>query len=192
MSEFKKTLTLPKVALYGKSKRNAGGLELRIGFEGQGSGEKRDYITLQPVQDVPRISICGHIWNATRTDHACGGQCTDTIREFYGHIPKVQRILELWDVWHLNDMKGGTQAQLAVIDAYKLALADAVTGLTGADAVVNVDRLKKQFGVDYYKTACDVLKRAGLYVDRGYTYGNGWLIAVPPVEVIEELKSLFS
>ncbi len=192
MSEFKKIITLPKVALTSKAKRNVGGLELRIGFECQGDGEKRDYITLQPVKDVPRISICGHIWNACGTDWATGGQCTDTIREYYGHIPKVQRILELWDVWHLNDMKSGTQAQLAVVDAYKLALSDAVTGLTGADAVVNVDRLRKMFGVDYYKTACDVLKRAGLYIDRGYTYGHGWLIAVPPAEVIEELKSLFS
>jgi hypothetical protein len=191
MNEFKKTLTLPKVAYSSKAKRNAGGLVLTIGTEGQGSGEKRDWITLQPITvEVPRI--CGHIWNACRTDWATGGQCDDTIREYYGHIPKVRRILELWEAWHLNDMKSGTQAQLAVIDAYKLALSDAVTGLTGADAVANVDRLRKTFGSDYYKTACDVLKRAGLYVDRGYTYGHGWLVAVPSDEVIEELKSLFS
>lgn len=191
MQPIKKVLNLGKIAYTSKAKRNEVGLELNISTEGTAS-KKRDWITLKNAENVPRISICGHVWNACRTDWATGGQITETIRAEFAHNEKVQRICQLWDEWHLNDMKAGTQAQTAVIQAYRLALADGVTGLTGAEAVANVEKLRAKFGVDYHKTAEDVLKRVGLYVDRGYKYGHGWLIAVPPQEVITELVDLFS
>jgi len=192
MNTIKRTLNLGKIALTGKTKRNEVSLELTIGTEGTASVQ-RDWDTLAEVKGGVRISICGHVWNATtRTKLATGGQIIDVICTYFDHDRRVMRICALWDRWHLNDMKAGTRVQTAYLDGYKAALFNAGSVLKGAEAVAQVETFRRLFQTNYHKTASGILKAAGLLVDRGYKYGSAWLIEQPPAQVIEELQELFS
>ncbi len=79
-------------------------------------------VQLDTVNSVTVVSICGEIWNGSQTDCVQCGQCIDTILEFFPGDRKVQRIHDLWKQWHLNDMKAGTDLQLAFIVVVKFAL----------------------------------------------------------------------
>src|SRR5574344_2180867 len=48
------------------------------------------------------FSACGNIWNTTKTDIVCGGQCLDTIAK-YVKDPVFKEIHKLWQQYHLND-----------------------------------------------------------------------------------------
>ena len=51
------------------------------------------------------LSICGSIWNPRGSDIYSGGQNIDEIAKIFSHNKKVQKIREIWDRWHLNDMR---------------------------------------------------------------------------------------
>lgn len=74
----------------------------------------------------------------------------------------VERLCAIWDEWHLNDMRAGTDAQRAVL---------------------------KGFAGDYV-AACAKLERVGLLVDNGYRYGSAWLHKDVPADVLEWLHAL--
>jgi hypothetical protein len=101
------------------------------------------------------------------------GQCQQSIRKYIPsfelNIPKEQllRILEVWDEWHLNDMEAGTKLQEEIL-------------------VKHYGKKKRGYT---YVDACNVLKKEGLYVDRGYKYGSAWLLRILPEEIIEEIKT---
>jgi hypothetical protein len=79
---------------------------------------------------------------------------------------KMTKLLDIWDEWHLNDMKAGTPAQEAFIKEWK-----------------------KTNKYDY-TVACEALKEVGLYEDNGYKYGTGWLKVEVPQDVIDWLFNL--
>ena len=149
MTNIKKTLHLGKVAYSSKSQVNE--------------------VTIEITLTNSRLSICGYIWNRQKTDIEAGGQCYDCIRALFPHNKKVQRIIEIWQEWHLNDMHAGTPEQEAYLKG---------KGLLGASK---------------YEEACQALKEAGLYEvkynGKPYKYGHDWLKREIPQEIIEEIKA---
>lgn len=84
------------------------------------------------------------------------------------------RLREIWDQWHLNDMRASSPAQTAYLKANPID-----------------DRL------DYYTKACAALTAAGLNPDPGYLrdgkpycYGSAWLSVEVPEDVLVWLQSL--
>ena len=75
-------------------------------------------------------------------------------------------LLEVWDRWHLNDMKAGTPKQEEFIREWK-----------------------KSNKYDY-NSVCKALEEAGLYIDNEYRYGSKWLTEEIPEEVIKWLFEL--
>ena len=114
-----------------------------------------------------RLSICGTIYEGKelRKDERnliCCGQCVDMAKEF---IPA--RFYQIWDRWHLNDMRAGTPAQTEVLR----------------------DLFAVRPGSDYDKQ-CEFLKEKGLLVDNGYVYGSAWLREELPQDVVEYIEAL--
>jgi len=153
MNDERYTLNLGKVAARGKRKINA--VELVLELRQQKEGVE--------------VSICGNVWNNIRTDLVSGGQNTEAIRGFFPHSKRVQRICELWDRWHLNQMNAGTPAQTTAINAWRA----------------------EGHAYDYTK-ACDHLAAIGLLYDDMYKYGSAWLTEEVPAEVLTELRALFT
>jgi hypothetical protein len=113
------------------------------------------------------LSITGRIKYGTRgAEH--GGQCVDEIRKIWGHIPEVSELCDLWDRWHLNDLRAGTKAQMEIIR--KLSKCPVPT--------------------DWYTWACLTLKSHDLLEDRGYSFGREWLFEVIPVTVVKRIQDL--
>ena len=58
-----------------------------------------------------KFFIRGAVWNPRKTYIYFGGQCQDTISQFFKHDKHVQRIIQLWNRYHLNDMQAGCAHQ---------------------------------------------------------------------------------
>jgi len=155
-----------------------------------GSGRKNcaAYITweLEESANGPEFSAQAEIWNPRKTDIYMGGQCLEEVLELFRGSAKGKRIMEVWKRYHLNGMNAGLPAQTAAIREWEAK------------------------GNRYeYGAVCAMLKAAGLYElplpegvkatggfplevvngTRGYRYGEGWVYASIPDEVIEEIKS---
>ena len=110
------------------------------------------------------LSICGAIWNATKTDCFTCGQCLDTIKEYLPTNKAFAEIYNLWKNYHLNGMNAGTHRQREALDKFH------------AESGTRWD----------YEKDCEYLKSIGLYEDdltdgeefevrKGYKYGTGWV-----------------
>ena len=133
------------------------------------SGVKNCKVTLEVELKEKKegliLSISGNIWNPRETDILCGGQCIDTIKEFFPNNKKVKRLIEIWEKYHLNYLKAGTPIQEKFINEWK------------------------QNNKYDYTAACEALKEAGIYKDNGYKYGSGWLFEEIPQEIIREIEN---
>ncbi len=129
---------------------------------------KKRTVDLEEIGTYTELSICGNIWNHLHTGIYSSGLNLDTIARCFPSNDLVQQLVRIWDKWHLNGMKAGTRTQNAFIDGY----------LLGSNKRYN------------YNMVCDVLKTAGLLVDRDYRYGTAWLIEVLPEEVIEKITEI--
>jgi hypothetical protein len=130
-------------------------------------------VELQPLPGKMHreFSFTYDVWQPTRHDVvACGAGVPSFVEEFFGNDPKLKRIAALAERWHLNGLKAGTRAQDEVIEAHKSA----------------------HPGWRYdYTEACEILKAAGIYEDRGYKYGSAWLAETAPSEIEAEIRELF-
>lgn len=107
-----------------------------------------------------------------------GWQCTDMDKYLSAcglYSPILDRILEIWRKWNLNDMKAGTEAQDKCLKKLYEERGD------GAGYV------------DYYER-CEYLKKHGLLDDplvvvdgSPYRYGSRWLFRKIPDEVLCDL-----
>ena len=79
---------------------------------------------------------------------------------------RVQKLLDVWDEWHLNNLIAGTPRQERAIKEWKKA---------------------HQYD---YDEACKFLKTKGLYTNKGYEYGSGWLRKELSPEVLAFLEYL--
>lgn len=78
----------------------------------------------------------------------------------------IGQFFDVWDRWHLNDMRAGSQVQMEYLRANPVKHED-------------------------YTKRCERLAAAGLNPDLdGYKYGHAWKFEEVPASVIEFLKSL--
>ena len=152
---MRKKINLGKIAYSGNRKINPVTIE----------------IELKETDKGYRFTASGEVWNQTKTDCYCAGQCLDTIAKRL-RTPEFMEIYRLWKLYHLNDMHAGTREQEAAIDAWKAE------------------------GNRYdYTAACEHLKSVGLYEveheGKPYKYGHGWLYWEIPAEDLEKIKALF-
>lgn len=83
----------------------------------------------------------------------------------------LAKFFEVWERWHLNDMKAGTPAQMAELEKHTFPEGHG----------------------NHYEWAKGILANAGLFHDHsrnGYTYGTAWLREEVPADVIQFLESL--
>ncbi len=82
----------------------------------------------------------------------------------------VARLWELWDRWHLNDMRAGSPAQETWLRA------NPVTAV---------------YPESHYEKASAALEAAGLNPDpeSGYKYGHAWIKEAIPESVLAELQA---
>lgn len=64
------------------------------------------------VDGTDMIAISAGVWNRSKTDYIICGQCRDALDNMVSYAPgwdvrKVQRLAQIWDEWHLNDMQAG-------------------------------------------------------------------------------------
>lgn len=114
------------------------------------------------------LSISGNLKNSA-------GQNNRDIYEKYvmgenEFIKKAEliRLLEIWERYHLNDMRPGTPKQMEALRSREV----------GENAI------------EGYMADSSYLKNVDLYNDNGYEYGSAWLFEEIPAEVINELKDI--
>ena len=118
------------------------------------------------------FSVCGVIWSKYASRQVSGqsyGQNIEDIAKLYPHSRRVQRIAQIWREWHLNDLNAGTRTQKAFMEKYE------------------ADHPGWRYD---YGQACEILRAAGLYEDRGYEYGSAWLLRVLPENVKKEIEAI--
>lgn len=152
---MKKTLSFGKVDYNNKGRRNC-------------------KVTIEVELKDGELSICGNVWNPSETDIYSGGQNLDEIRKLLRGNPKVKRIHEIWQRWHLNHMRAGSPRQRAYLETQTFP----------------------GYPLSHYTWACEVLAAAGLqpdneYIHNGkpYSYGSAWLHEELPAEIIAEVES---
>lgn len=149
-----------------------------------GSGRRNCMVALTWSLDNGRFSMCGEVWNPRRSDvYSCGQNIDEIARLFPGNA-RVQRMAEVWRRWHLNDMKAGSPAQMAWLEANASDWAAYQAGKRGIG-----------YGGNHYVWACEALSAAGLNPDTGYLhngspyrYGSAWLREDLPAEVVAEVE----
>lgn len=81
-----------------------------------GRGSRRNAVTVDieyTEKDGKKVfTASGMIWNSTRSDCICGGQCLDTIAQYIKN-PTFKQIFRLWNLYHLNDMHPECEHQAA-------------------------------------------------------------------------------
>jgi len=86
---------------------------------------------------------------------------------------KLRRFFEVWERWHLNDLKAGSQAQEDHLRANPIPKADYA------------------YPKSHYEVALKVLTEAGLNPDAdGYVYGSAWKREEVPADALDFLCSL--
>lgn len=126
---------------------------------------RKNYETLQK-SPMACLSICG-------ATHRGGANCQqqEAIKSYRDRVPPAElcdfdRLLSIWDTYHLNDLTSGTITQEEALSEWK-----------------------KSNKYDY-AAACKYLESLGILEDRGYKYGTGWLCKPVPQEDIDFLLSL--
>lgn len=151
-----------------------------------------NYETMEEENDVWVFTASGHY-------NGCWGQCLDEIEKAIPYIKNyekskgwdsennrgcdsaynLQRIIDIWRTYHLNDMKAGTKKQM---DCLK-------------DFVFDRELERKDWHKhSYYDQECDFLDERGLWYDRDadYRFGTKWLYMPIPDEIVEELMVLLN
>lgn len=128
-----------------------------------------------------RLSISASEWNLSRSDCTQCGQMQDTLRkEFMDGNLKLKssvsnddfrKILDIWDMYHLNDIKSGTEKQLELISQHK-------NDEKYADKDVFLERPEA------------ILKDFKANPDRKWKYGSGFLYRPIPDDVQEFIKTM--
>ena len=133
---------------------------------------------LKTYENPLELSISNGIWNKSHTDITEGGQGHDTLREALqkGYFTptgltrqEFKKLLDVWDKYHLNDLKAGTIKQNKFVDEYL--------------------ENHKDERYDYTKMK-NLLKENGLEPDNGYEYGSAWFYEPLPEDVIKFVREI--
>lgn len=120
----------------------------------------RNYITLSE-EPMTCIAISGAI-------HKGAGNCQQrvAISQYRDRVPPSRledfdRLMQIWEDYHLNNLTAGTLRQEEALGEWKKA---------------------HQYN---YNAACEYLEKLNLLTDNGYRYGSGWLCKpIPPEDVM--------
>lgn len=135
-----------------------------------GTRNCKAYVTWEMTDGC--FSMCGEIWNHLGTDVFEAGQIVDRIAAQFPHDAKLQRMLAIWQRWHLNDMKAGSPKQEAWLKANP------------------IDPAEYAYPKSHYKVVAAKLAAAGLNPDAdGYKYGSAWKCEEIPADVLAEIAS---
>ena len=96
------------------------------------------------------------------------GDCGRSSGQIYDDFEPTEaqaKLVEFWKKYHLNGLCSGTKKQMEALEDFKPN--------TGCYR-------------DYYEE-CEYLKSEGLYEDRGYKFGTGWLFKSFPMDELEQI-----
>lgn len=204
--------------------------KVEINLEEESTGGKAlHYETLQPIDKVVHLSMCGEHGNGC-------GQCYDHIKP---RTDGQRKLLQMWKEYHMNDLRAGTKAQSDYINSerYKQdyeAFVNLFKDLNDdqrkkTDYIAAFPVIKSSFGNDCnYDLAARVSARymegnpvkyilglecnkwisnpahgfhdlytrwfflalCGLLFDKGYKYGEKWLVNPLPDDIEDQLDNL--
>ncbi len=130
-------------------------------------------IDLQPALEISRLSITGTMFRRNdeyrRGGGICCGQIYDKLAKFNHYL--VKHFAELWERWHLNDMRSGCRIQQAAVGQWCAAN----------------EKIDPDWRYDY-DAACRMLQERGIYEVDGYRYGHQWLYEPLPDHVKTALQ----
>jgi hypothetical protein len=121
-------------------------------------------------------SVMSRLAGKGRWESRSMGQSVDLVREIWSDDPVAVELCDVWDRWHLNDMKAGTRAQVEAIKDFRLAGG-------AADHEASVNHLR-DLGLD---TDASVLVKG-----KPYAYGTAWLVEPLPAEVEYNLYRIYA
>jgi len=137
-------------------------------------------INIKSKQSGQALSISAGVWNIRKTDYLACGQMQDTIREMVKNDEIVEspipmdnliRLLDIWDRWHLNDMKAGCSHQRKLIPT------------------IQETKGKSFFYADNYDNILK-LKEFKRCPKCGYQYGTAWKHERLPMDIVKFLANL--
>lgn len=138
--------------------------------------EKAKTIDLKEVDKQIVLSMYGRVHYPRKLSCITVGQISDVMRiwaindmfkEYRIDKATLYSLLDIWNRWHLNNMRAGTRGQLALVRYYI-----------------------QETGNSKFEDICQYLKSKGLLYDRGHKYGGAWLYEPLPQDIIDYLKSL--
>lgn len=100
------------------------------------------------------------------------GQCLDVLTDPAFRPADgidAKRLHDVWNRWHLNDMRAGSPAQEAYLREHPVTAT---------------------YPESHYEKVKAALAAAGLQPDNGYSYGSAWLREEVPADVLEWLHAL--
>jgi hypothetical protein len=134
------------------------------------------YITFELEQGDygPEFSAQAEIWQPSKRDILCGGQCVDKVAALFPDNVKAARVCEVWREWHLNGMNAGLPVQTAEVERQIEAAKVAHPEIVYPDGDVNFYKLadllglngegkKGGLGAGHYDLCLHWLKAANLY-----------------------------
>lgn len=123
--------------------------------------------------DGKRLSITGV--EGPKSNGDCSGACGQIVMHEWNlqlindewEPEMVKRLRDLWNRWHLNDMRAGSASQ---------------------EKYLRNNPIIVTYPETHYEKACKVLADANLNPDEnGYKYGTKWIFEEVPNHIIEEL-----
>lgn len=127
------------------------------------------------------FSASAYLWNDNHNGVYMGGQCFDILKEIpeVTELPIFQEIYDLWNKYHLNDLRAGTKAQEEILK----------------EAIRNGEL--KACGANSYDKSCAYLESKDMLYDKNYLvekvpykYGSGWLKEEIPEKDLLRIRSL--
>lgn len=138
------------------------------------------------------LSFAGDVWNNNFSDIVCGGQCQGV---FIEHKPEFEELYQLWNRWHMNDLRAGTPEQEEFLRNYQNTH-NWTRGFDNTCQVLKDNNLYEVNLTEYAQTNPDFLKANPKFREQieksetplMYKYGSGWLKETVPEPVLEKIK----
>lgn len=151
-----------------------------------GEAWKRD-IHLRPAPRHVTLSMNAEGQRPRARDVDYCGQCQDTIRQQLPNYKSIsmnedliKEMLDIWDRWHLNDLKAASFKQGRILKAFE--------DRAGKE---RWQEMKRKAGGDWYTLCRTILIESGNLEDDGYKFGTAWLVEILPGDIQTRIKCLF-
>ena len=115
-------------------------------------------IKLKKKEKGTVLSVMGSYYDK-ETKSQYDGQCIEIFREKFKNNKYMSRLIEIWEKYHLNDLRPGTKRQMKVL---------------------------KEKNIKGFHESVKYLKEIGLYED-GHRFGYAWHFEEIPKDIIEEI-----